>query len=178
MTQLETLNGCRLAIGAYPAFSYNAAGGGGLGQRGPVDREGRRALRFDPQALTIPPLDSSSTCWLGVPLPPGLTISIEPLRLEGWLQEDSGAIQLAFEARFRFSAFGLIRPPALAVRCELSTSSCRSRRHQCTGHALDAAGSATLVGLALVPPSGAPWLDRFLGLPDEALAVLRCRLSP
>jgi hypothetical protein len=33
------------------------------------------------------------------------------------------------------------------------------------------------VGVAKVPRCGAPWLDRFLGLPDEALAVLRCRLS-
>jgi hypothetical protein len=31
-----------------------------------------------------------------------------------------------------------------------------------------------LVGLAPIQPSGAGWLDRFLGLPDEALALLRC----
>jgi hypothetical protein len=29
----------------------------------------------------------------------------------------------------------------------------------------------------MVPPSGDAWLDRFLGLPDEALAVLRCRIT-
>jgi hypothetical protein len=28
-----------------------------------------------------------------------------------------------------------------------------------------------------VEPTGEAWLDRFLGLPDEALAVLRCRLE-
>jgi len=30
------------------------------------------------------------------------------------------------------------------------------------------------VGVASVPPCGDPWLDRLLGLPDEALAMLRC----
>jgi hypothetical protein len=34
-----------------------------------------------------------------------------------------------------------------------------------------------LVGVAVVEPTGEAWLDRFLGLPDEALAVLRCRLA-
>jgi len=34
-----------------------------------------------------------------------------------------------------------------------------------------------LVGLATVPATGEGWLDRFLQLPDEALAVLRCRLQ-
>jgi len=36
---------------------------------------------------------------------------------------------------------------------------------------------ALLVGVATVDPSGDPWLDRFLGLPDEALALLRCQLT-
>ena len=51
------------------------------------------------------------------------------------------------------------------------------RRHRARGQVLDAAGSGVLVGVATVPPSGDAWLDRFLGLPDEALAVLRCRIT-
>jgi hypothetical protein len=35
-----------------------------------------------------------------------------------------------------------------------------------------------LVGVALVPLTGEGWLDRFLGLPGEALAVLCCQLLP
>ena len=31
------------------------------------------------------------------------------------------------------------------------------------------------MGVAQVLPSGEGWVDRFLGLPDEALALLRCR---
>jgi hypothetical protein len=34
-----------------------------------------------------------------------------------------------------------------------------------------------LVGVATVQPSGDAWFDRFLGLPDEALARLHCRLG-
>jgi hypothetical protein len=33
------------------------------------------------------------------------------------------------------------------------------------------------VGVAPVAASGDHWFDRFLGLPSEALAVLRCSLS-
>jgi len=34
-----------------------------------------------------------------------------------------------------------------------------------------------LVGIATVEPTGEGWVDRFLGLPDEALAVLPCQLQ-
>jgi hypothetical protein len=44
------------------------------------------------------------------------------------------------------------------------------------GVPLDQDGRGVLVGVAVVEPTGEGWLDRFLGLPDEALAVLRCRL--
>jgi hypothetical protein len=46
------------------------------------------------------------------------------------------------------------------------------------GTPLDGEGRGVLVGIATVPPTGEAWLDRFLQLPDEALAVLRCRLLP
>ena len=44
------------------------------------------------------------------------------------------------------------------------------------GVPLDRDGRGVLVGTATVEPTGEAWLDRFLGLPDEALAMLRCRL--
>jgi hypothetical protein len=46
------------------------------------------------------------------------------------------------------------------------------------GQPLGDDGGALLVGVAMVPPSGEPWLDHFLGLPDEALAMLRCTMAP
>ncbi|MEO1003685.1 MAG: hypothetical protein AAFX65_11315 [Cyanobacteria bacterium J06638_7] len=175
--QLTTLAGCSLAIGPYPRFSYDARGGGGSGQLGEV-AGGRRPLAFRPEELRIPPLSWRSTQVLGLPLPPGLTIRIEPLQLSGELEPASGELQLRLRARFHCSALGIYRPAPLAIDTELSTGAVASRRHRCQGRALDAAGEGLLVGVAAVPPSGDLLLDRFLGLPDEALALLRCRLTP
>jgi hypothetical protein len=175
--QLTTLAGCGLAIGGYPRFGYNASGGGGTGRLEPPDDAGRQALGFDPQQLQIPPLDGRSTRLLGLPLPPGLSIAIVPEQLAGHWQPASGQLQLRFRARFRFRLGGLYQAPDLRIDTELSTEPLQSRRHRVAGRRLDGQGEALLVGVALVPPSGDPWLDRFLGLPDEALALLRCRLQ-
>jgi hypothetical protein len=175
--QLSTESGSALAIGAYPRFSYDARGGGGIGRLGEIGECGR-PLEFSTRELRIPPLSWRSTRVLGLPLPPGLTIAIEPLQLRGHLEPDSGELRLRFQARFHCSALGIYRPAALAIDAELGTGPVSSRRHRCRGAALDGEGQGLLVGVARVPPSGDPWLDRFLGLPDEALAMLRCRLTP
>lgn len=173
--QLTTLDGCGLAIAGYPRFSYDARGGGAIGTAGALDAEGRQALRFDPSALQIPALEARTTRVLGLPLPPGLRIAIVPEQLEGSLCAASGEVRLRFRARFRFSIGRLYRAPDLLVATELGTGSVLSRRHQVAGRPLDVHGHGLLVGVALVPPSGDGWVDRCLGLPDEALALLRCR---
>jgi hypothetical protein len=90
-------------------------------------------------------------------------------------------VSLRFRARFRFriqlGATELYQAPDLLVDTELRSDRCQGRRHRASGRALDGSGAALLVGVATVPPSGDAWLDRFLGLPDEALAVLRCRIT-
>ncbi|MCP9927023.1 hypothetical protein [Cyanobium sp. CH-040] len=174
--RLTTLEGCGLAIGGYPRFTYDARGGGGTGRLG-ASGDGSRPLDFPPAALSIPPLTWRSTRILGLPLPPGLAITIEPLRLGGCFEPRSGALQLRFQARFHCRALGFYQPPPLSIDTELTTAAVQSRRHRCQGQRLDRDGLGVLVGVARVPASGDPWLDRFLGLPDEALAVLRCRLS-
>ena len=186
---LQTLAGCGLAIGAYPRFRYDARGGGGFGVLLAADRPdadsgfgpdsgiGSGTLRFDPAALMIPPLDWSTTRFLGLPLPPGLAITIHPERLEGRLDGATGAMALQFHARFRFAIGTFYRAPDLVVATTLGTGSVQGLRHQARGQPLDADGRALLVGVASVAPSGDSWLDRFLGLPDEALALLRCRLE-
>jgi len=63
------------------------------------------------------------------------------------------------------------------VRTRLGTGEARGQRHRAVGQPLDGEGRGVLVGVAVVEPTGEAWLDRFLGLPDEALAVLRCRLE-
>lgn len=175
--RLSTGEGCGLVIGAYPRFRYDARGGGGLGELGPTNQAGLQALEFDPMALPIPPLNRRTTRFLGLPLPPGLSISIEAEQLAGSLDSATGALALRFQARFHFAIGSLYRAPPLLIDTQLSSGAVRSRRHNTCGAPLSADGSALLVGVAMIPPSGEAWLDRFLGLPDEALAVLCCRLT-
>lgn len=174
--QLHTQAGCGLAIGRYPRFRYNAAGGSGLASLGEPDAAGWQAIQFDPLSLRIPPLDWRTTRFLGLPLPPGLQIAVIPERLDGRVQRATGEIRLDFRARFRFSLLAAYRAPDLQVAVELSTETAGGVRHQVRGERLDGRGGALLVGIAVVPATGETWLDRFLGLPDEALALLRCRL--
>lgn len=175
--ELATLEGCGLAIGRYPRFRYNAEGGGGSGALTALGAGGQQTLTFDPSRLRIPPLNSRTTRFLGLPLPPGLEISIHPERLEGSLQSGSGELDLRFQARFRFRLASTTAPDLL-IDCQLSSGPVQGQRHRASGQPLDASGQAVLAGVALVQPCGEPWLDRFLGLPDEALALLRCRLTP
>lgn len=144
-----------------------------------LDRDGGdwRPLRFSADQLTIPTLNWRTTRLLGLPLPPGIAIAIVPELLQGHWQPDSGAVELAFRARFRFSLAGLYRAPDLLVATQLSSGEVAGLRHRASGSPLDGEGRGVLVGVARVAPSGDPLLDRFLGLPDEALAVLRCRFS-
>ena len=62
------------------------------------------------------------------------------------------------------------------MQTRLQTEMAQGQRHHAQGKRIGANGEALLVGIATVPPTGDGWLDRFLGLPDEALALLRCRL--
>lgn len=174
--QLITANGCALAIGRYPRFRYNASGGGGKGCLGASDGEGWRSLTLEPSNLRIPALDWRSTRFLGLPLPPGLRIAIDPEEFSGRWQQASGSLELTFRARFRFSAYGICAPDLL-VATRLSSGSVASQRHRAQGRPLNSRGEGTVVGVALVAATGNALFDRFLGLPDEALAVLHCRLS-
>jgi hypothetical protein len=176
--QLSTTSGCGLAIAGYPHFLYDARGGGGLGSLGAADDSGRQSLIFDPASLTIPSLCWRTTRVLGLPLPPGLAIRIEPEELSGHWDPATASLELRFRARFHLNLAGLYQPPALQIDTLLSSMAARGRRHNASGQPLDADGQALLVGIATVPPSGDPWLDRFLGLPDEALAMLHCSVVP
>ncbi|MEB3318891.1 MAG: hypothetical protein VKO39_12225 [Cyanobacteriota bacterium] len=172
---LSTESGCALAIGPFPRFRYDASGGGGLSRPAEPRAEEWQTLWFDAASLRIPPLSSRTTRLLGLPLPPGLRIAIAPERLEGRWHPTNGAVELTFAARFHLLVAERIVAPALVVSTQLATGTSRGRRHQECGRPLDGQGRGVLVGIATVPPTGEGWLDRFLGLPDEALAVLQCR---
>lgn len=181
--QLSTLAGCQLAIGRYPRFAYNASGGGGLSEPvAPAKAGGSTSLLFAAEQLNIPPLDWRSTRFLGLPLPPGLSIAIAPEQLRGELDADGQALRLQFRAHFRFRlAVGrrcLYAAPDLLIHTTLQSGACQGQRHRACGRPRGSSGDTVLVGIARVEPSGDAWLDRFLGLPDEALAELHCRITP
>lgn len=174
--QLVTLKDCRLAIGRYPAFSYDARQGGGRAHISPA-APGKQQLAFDVATLQIPDLQGQRAKLLGLALPPGLRIRIQPRRLEGLFDPATGAMVLRFAAAFQLVIGPWWRARDLHIETELTTEAVQGRRHAAQGSRLQGDGLAVLVGLATVWPSGTAWLDRFLGLPDEALAVLRCRFS-
>ena len=176
VVELRTEAGCALAIGPWPRFRYDARGGGGRGESGVEADEGWRPLVFDPSALTIPPLHARSARILGLPLPPGLEIAIEPLELAGRWNPGAGLVDLAFEARFQLRFAGRAVAPELRVSTRLGPGEARGQWQRANGRPVDAEGRGVLAGIARVPLSGAAWLDRFLGLPGEALAVLGCQL--
>ena len=175
---LNTEAGGALAIGVYGGFRYDGSGGGGSGDCEEADGQGWRAVRFDPAALRIPALNWRTTRLFGLPLPAGLAIAIEPQRLEGHWQPASGMLRLHFEARFRFQVLGRQAAPDLLVATMMTSEESVGRRRSARGSRLDAEGRGVLVGVAAVQRTGRGWYDTFLGLPDEALAILPCRLTP
>jgi hypothetical protein len=179
--RLRTAAGCSLAIGAYPRFHYDARGGGGDGLRLASDPQGRCGLQFAPEQLSIPPLNWRTGRLLGLPLLPGIEVRIVPQRLEGWMEPATGAVQLHFQANFVFRAGRLYEAPPLWVDTLLTSATpaapVPSRWGEPAGEARGLDGGLRLVGVAPVAPSGDRWFDRFLGLPSEALAELRCTLT-
>ena len=64
----------------------------------------------------------------------------------------------------------------MVVRTMLTSGLAKSARHNVKGNPVDSNGEATLVGIANVERTGNIFLDKFLGLPNEALAILNCDL--
>ncbi|KAL4458075.1 hypothetical protein ABPG75_012940 [Micractinium tetrahymenae] len=173
---LRTLSDCKLAVSVYPMFAYNAAGGGGNGSVSPGDN-GLLRLVFDPASLDIPPINYQHASILGVPIPPPLNIAIVPQRLEGTLDPATGRVDLDFLASFEFTAGPLYTAAPLTVTTTLTTESSDGQLRHGTGQRLAADGRAKLVGVARVPTTGDAFLDTFLMLPTDCLAVLSAELK-
>ena len=178
--RLDTLASCELVISGYPRFHYNALGGVAKGETHRTS-SWSKTLAFPAETIRIPDLNWRTTRFLGLPLPPGLSIGIHPELLTGEVDPQTGQVELQFRSRFRFrlGAFGDlgITAPDLVVDTLLTTEAIKSQRHRVQGQRLDQSERGVLVGTATIEPSGAGWLDGFLGLPDEALAVMACRLT-
>ncbi|XP_020205552.1 uncharacterized protein LOC109790749 [Cajanus cajan] len=93
----KTEKGCKLGISRYPDFEYDAEGGIGTGVGAKVTEnstENDLPVSFDLETLYIPPLTSSTTKFLGLPLPPFLKIDIVPQAFQGSINQESGKLYL------------------------------------------------------------------------------------
>lgn len=174
---LSTLSDCSLAVSVYPKFSYNASGGGGRGRV--VSQEGDILhVEFDANTLNIPPIDYASTKVIGVPIPPPLQIRIIPKELKGTVNRRTGETNLNFDALFQFDAGSLYHAKPLSVATTLSTEGSSGTLLRGSGaRMMNGSGKAKLAGVAQVPKTGDGFLDSFLLLPSEALAVLSADLT-
>ena len=175
--QLKSLEGCRLKIGSYPAFYYNAHGGGGQGRLLPSTKDNILCLSFSPKAFSIPPLTSRTTKFLSLPLPPGIKIEISMNKLEGTIDSNSGEVLFQFESKFILKIGGMIKFPDLLIQTSLTTGTVKGKLHASKGQVIQANGKTKLVGISIIPPTGNKILDTFLNLPNEALAELQCEIK-
>tara|TARA_Y100001968_G_scaffold326938_1_gene370965 strand:+ start:552 stop:1082 length:531 start_codon:yes stop_codon:yes gene_type:complete len=175
--ELKSLEGCRLKIGSYPPFIYNACGGGGKATLLPSQQSNILCVRFSSKTFSIPPLSSRTTRFLSLPLPPGLKIEISMDQLEGTIDKNSGEILLKFESKFLFSIGSMLKFPALMISTSLKTGEVKGRLNKGEGLVLQNNGKTKLVGICIIPLTGNKILDTFLGLPNEALAELQCEIK-
>ena len=175
--QLKSLEGCRLAIGKYPSFSYNAYGGGGKATLLTNRKSNLLHISFSSKTFSIPPLTSKTTKFLYLPLPPGFKIEMSMDQLEGTIDKNSGEVFLKFESKFHFSIGGMLKFPKLIVKTVLKTGKVKGKLHEGEGHVLQNNGTIKLVGISIIPKTGNKILDTFLGLPNEALAELKCEIK-
>ena len=175
--ELRSLEGCRLLIGSYPPFSYNASGGGGKGTLLPSKHNHILSLSFSSKTFSIPPLNSRTTKFLSLPLPPILKIKMSLDKLEGTINKNSGEVLLEFESKFIFSIGAIAQFPALSVNTSLHTGKVKGKLHEGEGIVMQKNGKVKLVGISTIPPTGNKILDTFLSLPNEALAELQCEIK-
>ena len=175
--QLRSLDGCRLSIGRYPAFEYNARGGGGKGRLASTKQENILHINFSSETFVIPPLTWRTTKFLYLPLPPGLKIEMSMDKLEGTINRISGEVVLDFESRFIFSIGSIFIFPNLLVKTSLETGKIKGYLNEVEGFVRQKNGKTKLAGVSMIPKTGNNFLDTLLGLPNEAVAILHCEIQ-
>ena len=175
--ELKSLEGCRLKIGKYPSFIYNANGGGGKATLLQNQKNNLLHLSFSNKTFSIPSLTSKTTKFLFFPLPPSFKIEMSMDKLEGTIDQNSGKVLLKFESKFLFSIAGMLKFPELIVKTLLQTGKIKCKLHEGEGLPLKKNGKTKLVGISIIPKTGNKILDTFLGLPNEALAELNCEIK-
>jgi hypothetical protein len=92
----KTKSACKLGISRYPDFEYDAEGGIGTGfgaKETKYQDNNDILVSFDIETLYIPSLTSSTTKFLGLPLPPFLKIDIVPETFQGSINQESGKVR-------------------------------------------------------------------------------------
>ena len=175
--ELRSLEGCRLQIGKFPPFTYNAYGGGGKATLHKNKKNNLLHISFSPKTFSIPSLTSKTTKFLSLPLPPGFKIEMYMEQLEGTIDKNSGDVLLKFKSNFLFSIGAMVKFPKLKVNTLLTSGKVKGKLYEGEGHVLQNNGTIKLVGISIIPKTGNKILDIFLGLPNEALAELKCEIK-
>ncbi|XP_020574142.1 uncharacterized protein LOC110020395 [Phalaenopsis equestris] len=179
--RFQTLEACRLGIGRYPDFDYNANGGTSTGTgigsaAGNFDAPDKISTIFDIEKLYIPPLTGATTRFLGLPLPPLLKIDIAPEIFQGSISRSSGKVELHFRAKFWFSIGSVYRAPPLMVETVLTSEESKGGLRGGKGERLDEEGKCRLVGVATVDPIEDSIMNAFLSLPTECIAEINAQI--
>ncbi|XP_021730156.1 uncharacterized protein LOC110697120 [Chenopodium quinoa] len=174
--EFKTKGGCKLGIARYPDFVYDAEGGFGSGS-GKNESNGKILVEFDVDKLYVPPLTSGTTKFLGLPLPPFLRIDIVPEIFKGCIDQESGKVDLEFRAKFWFSMGTIYKAPPLLVSTNLTSEESQGKLRKGRGQRMEKDGNCMLVGVATVDPIDDLFMNTFLGLPTECLAVMNATIS-
>ncbi|MCO5600701.1 hypothetical protein L7F22_054816 [Adiantum nelumboides] len=174
--EIRTLRDCKLGIAMYPDFVYNAEGGGGPGSAEELP-DGRLAVNFDIESLYIPTVEWRTTKFLGLPLPPFLCIQVVPQLLKGYIDRSRGKVELEFSANFLFSVGALYRAPPLVVNTLLTTETTEGRLRRGQGRRLDSEGKCRLVGVAPLTRIQDAFMNAFLTLPTDCLAIMEAQFK-
>ena len=126
--RLKSLGRCRLKIGKYPPFNYNADRGGGKAILLPNKTNNLLHIRFSSKTFLIPPLTSKKL--LSLLLPPGLRIELSMDQLEGTIDKKSGEVLLKFESKFLFSIGTELSFPEIIVKTLLTTGKVKGKLHK------------------------------------------------
>ncbi|XP_057809663.1 uncharacterized protein LOC131024177 [Salvia miltiorrhiza] len=147
----KTLGDCKLGISRYPDFDYNASGGAGSGTATKLS-DGQVYVEFDVKKLSIPPLSTATTTFLGLLMPPFLKIDIIPVAFQGEINQESGKVDLKFIAEFCFSVGSLYKARPLLVETVLTSEESKGKMREGRGERMDGDGKCRLVGVATVEP--------------------------
>ncbi|XP_049397065.1 uncharacterized protein LOC125861022 [Solanum stenotomum] len=173
----KTYEDCKLGISRYPDFVYNAQGGTGTGTGKRIESSDEISIDFDLEKLYIPPLTSATAKFLGLPLPPFLKIDVEPELLRGYVNQETGKVNLEFKAKFWFSVGTIYRAPPLLVDTLLTSDESKGKIRGGRGERLNEGGGCRLIGVATVEPIDDLFMNTFLSLPTECLAKMNATIS-